>query len=65
VACAAASATVPATDAHPNLTDRYRVRDPLLVDVELPDRNGLDLVEHLPGALDTELVQERMSGHAV
>ena len=46
-------------DADLHVADRGRHGDPFLVDVELVDRRGLDVVEHLAGTVGAEVVEER------
>jgi hypothetical protein len=46
-------------DPHPHIADFGRDRNPLLCDLELIDRRGLDVVEHLARAFRTELVEKR------
>jgi len=47
------------------VTEVRHDRRPLLVDVELHDGGGLDVVENLAGAVDAELVQQRRDGGGV
>jgi hypothetical protein len=45
-------------DAHPHVADLGGDGGPLLLDMRLVDRRGLDVVEHLAGAVGPELVQK-------
>jgi hypothetical protein len=48
-----------ADDADADVADRGRHRDPLLLDRQLVDRRGLQILEHLAGGGGLELVEER------
>jgi hypothetical protein len=49
-------------DADAHVADLGGYRDPSILDGQLVDRFGLDVVEHLPGLGRGELVQERGLG---
>ena len=52
-------------DPHPHVTDLGRDGDPLLRDLGLLDRRGLDVVEHFARTFRAELVEERRLGGEV
>ena len=51
-----------ADDPHPDVADVGGDGDPALVDGQLVDRRGLDVVEHLARLVGGQLVQERRLG---